>query len=338
MLYPAISIILNSILIFLGILIVIYYQLDIIFFATWYIIASLVVLVYSIIIYSYNFDLPKFEIDLNFWKSSIKEAWPFGVTTMLVSIYYWIDSLILSIMAGNEAVGWYNAAYRLIFVLLFIPIVFNTVIFPLMSQFYGTSSDYLKISFKKYFKYMTMIAIPIGVGTTLLANEIILLVFGPAYTNSVIALQVLVWSAVFIFMSGAFARLLEVSNKQLVLTKISAVLVVINIFLNIILIPNLGYVGASLVTVITELLALLCVIVVSNIHYGLSIHDLMFIIKIVAASIIMGIFILSLEYVNLILSSIFAFIIYFITLFIFKFFDNNDLKIFRKIINRTKTE
>ena len=339
MFYPSISIILNSILIFLGILITMYYQLSIIFFASWYIIASLVVLVYSIIIYSYKFHLPKFGIDTGFWKSTIKEAWPFGVTTMLISIYYWIDSLILSIMVGNEAVGWYNAAYRLIFVLLFIPIVFNTVIFPVMSQFYSTSSDYLKISFEKYFKYITIIAIPIGVGTTLLANKIILLIFGPAYANSIIVLQILVWSAVFIFMSGAFARLLEVSNKQLVLTKISAILVIVNIFLNILLIPIFSYVGASIVTVITELLSfLLCIIVVSKMHYGLSRYELMSIMKIGAASIIMGLFIISFEYINLILLIVSAVIIYFITLYIFKIFDNNDLKIFRKLINRTGIE
>ena len=339
MLYPSISIILNSILIFLGILITMHYQLDIVFFATWYIIASLVVLVYSIIIYSYKFRLPKFGIDTGFWKSTIKEAWPFGVTTMLISIYYWIDSLMLSIMVGNEAVGWYNAAYRLIFVLLFIPIVFNTVIFPVMSQFYSTSSDYLKISFEKYFKYITIIAIPIGVGTTLLANKIISLVFGLAYANSVIALQILVWSAVFIFMSGAFARLLEVSNKQLVLTKISAILVIVNIFLNILLIPIFSYVGASIVTVITELLSfLLCVIVVSKMHYGLSRYELMSIMKIGAASIIMGLFIINFEYINLILLIVSAVIIYFITLYIFKIFDNNDLKIFRKLINRAGIE
>lgn len=338
MLHPSISIILNSILLFLGILITMYYQSGIIFFATWYIISSLIVLVYSVISYSYKFHLPKFEIDTGFWKSTIKEAWPFGVTTMLISIYYWIDSLILSIMVGNEAVGWYNAAYRLISVLLFIPIVFNTAIFPVMSKFYGTSSDYLKISFEKYFKYITIIAIPMGVGITILANKIISLVFGLAYVNSIIALQILVWSAVFVFMSGAFARLLEVSNKQLVLTKISAILVIINISLNVVLIPTFSYVGASIVTVITELLSfLLCVIVVSNIHYRLSKQELVSVIKIGAASVIMGIFIISLEYVNLILLIVLAVIVYLITLYIFKVFDDNDIKIFRKIIDRTET-
>jgi O-antigen/teichoic acid export membrane protein len=140
-------------------------------------------------------------------------------------------------------------------------------------------------------------------------------------------------------MSGAFARLLEVSNKQLVLTKISAILVIVNILLNILLIPIFSYVGASIVTVITELLSfLLCIIVVSKMHYGLSRYELMSIMKIGAASIIMGLFIISFEYIDLILLIVSSVIIYFITLYIFKIFDNSDLKIFRKLINRAGIE
>lgn len=111
-------------------------------------------------------------------------------------------------MKINEVVGWYNAAYRLIMILLFIPSIINITIFPVMSRFYVSSKDSLRFAYETYFRYMVMIGIPIGFGTTLLADRIILLIFGAEYENSIIALQILVWSSVFIFLSSAFARLL----------------------------------------------------------------------------------------------------------------------------------
>ncbi|MCE7698068.1 MAG: flippase, partial [Methanobacterium paludis] len=246
--YQSISTILTGVLTLSGVLVVIYFKLDVISFAILYSIVSLVILIYSFLIYSWKVVSPKIEIDLSFWKPTLKESWPFGITNLFVTIFYSIDSVILSVMVSITVVGWYNAAYNLINALLVIPTVLNIVIFPVMSQFYQTSKDSLRIASEKYFKYMSLLGIPLGVGTTLLADKIILLIFGTQYTPSIIALQILVWSTVFIFMSGSFARLLEASNKQVTLTKITAICVVINIVLNIILIPKFSYIAASAIT------------------------------------------------------------------------------------------
>ena len=46
---------------------------------------------------------------------------------------------MLSFMQGNDAVGLYNAAYRIVLLLLFIPTVINSAIFPVMSRLYVSS-------------------------------------------------------------------------------------------------------------------------------------------------------------------------------------------------------
>lgn len=335
--YQSISTILTSILMLSGVLIIIYYKLDIIFFASLYIITNIAILLYSFIIYSWKFSLPKIEVDVSFLKQTLKEAWPFAITGIFVTIYYYIDSVLLSIMVGNEVVGWYTAAYSLIMVLLIIPTTLNTVIFPVMSHFFVTSKSSLRLAQEKYFKYMTIIGIPIGVGTTLLANKIILLIFGTQYTNSIIALQILVWSSVIIFISGSYARLLEASNKQLVLTKITAICAIGNVILNILLIPKFSYIGASIVTVFTEFAAfILGLKVVANMGYGPSKKEFSYIIKSGFASLIMSIPLLYMRYLNLFLLILLAAIIYFIVIYIIKVFDKDDIKIFKIIINRYK--
>ena len=119
--YQSLGQILSSVLMLAGALFAISNKYDIIGFASIYFIVNAIILGYALVVSSLKFVLPKMEFDWGFWKVTIKEALPFGLTGIFVTIYYWIDSVMLSLMQGDEAVGWYNAAYRLIIVLLFIP-------------------------------------------------------------------------------------------------------------------------------------------------------------------------------------------------------------------------
>ena len=109
------------------------------------------------IIFSWQFNLPKIEFNWKIWKFLIKESWPFAITGISINLYLWIDTILLSVIHGQEAVGLYNASYKLILVLLFIPVVFNNAFFPLMSQYFISSKESLKVTFDKVFKIMILI-------------------------------------------------------------------------------------------------------------------------------------------------------------------------------------
>lgn len=331
--YLSIGTIISSILIFIGVLIAINLNLDVLNFVLIYIIANIIVLLFYLIILFKKFMSPSWDFEWNFLKDNLKMALPFGITGIFVMIYYYIDSIMLSVMAGNDAVGWYNAAYRITLVLLFIPSVFNISIFPAMSQFYLTSKKSLKFAYKKYFKYMTIIGIPLGIGTTLLAEKIILIIFGAQYANSTLALQILVWSSIIIFISSPIARLLEASNKQSTIAKITGLCAVFNIILNLILIPEYSFIGASLVTVLTEIISLILGLkVVSRLDYGLSQVESTNLLKILISSIIMGIFIILFRSLNIVFIITGGIIIYFIILYSLKCFDEEDISIILNIL------
>ena len=152
--YQSVGTIINAILMFLGVLIAVYYHLNIIAFAIIYVGVSLIVFTYNLFIYCRKFQLLKIVIDWSFWKPTIKDALPFGITGIFTMIYFWIDSVILSIMAGNEVVGWYNAAYRLIFIFISLYSVYMVSIFPVMSGFYKTSKYSIKQVYQRSFKFL----------------------------------------------------------------------------------------------------------------------------------------------------------------------------------------
>jgi O-antigen/teichoic acid export membrane protein len=333
--YISINSILNSALMLVGTLIGIYYQFDVLFFASIYVISNVLTLVSTLLIYVRKFHLPRIEVDLSFWKPTLKEALPFGIAGVFVMVYYSIDSLMLSVMSGNEAVGLYSAAYKLIFLFLSFYSVYIIAIFPVMSRFNNTSNESLKFAFERSFKYLLIISIPLAIGTTLLAKKIILLIYGADYISSILALQVLIWTIIFMFLNGLSTNLLGSVNRQLVVTKITGLGAGLNILLNLILIPKFSLIGASAATVITEfsIMPLLVYIIVKNgsISFSPLIKDLP---KIIISSGIMTLVLLSLETMNLFLLIIIASIVYFGAIKFTRTFDETDMKLLKSIIKK----
>lgn len=325
--------IINSSLMLFGALYAIKQGFDVVGFAFIYFIVSLIVLVYSFIVSVWKFVRPKIEVDWSFWKTTLKEALPFGLSGIFIMIYYWTDSVMLSLMKGDEVVGWYNAAYRLALILLAIPVIINTAIFPVMSRYYNTSQNSLELMCEKYFKIMLIIGIPIGTGTTLLADRIILLIFGKEYMKSIIVLKILIWGIVFTFANAAFVKLFESINKQIIVTKVTGIAAVLNVVLNSLLIPNFSYIGASIATVITEFAVALMVIIWGfNLGYNISRNVLYSIPKIIASSLIVGIFIKLANILDLFTTISFSALIYIILLTLLRVIDDEDIAILKKVI------
>lgn len=331
--YESLGITLQNIVMIIGVLLAIRGNFTVLIFAEIYLLASGITLGYTFFVYCMKFGIPKLEIDWKFWKTILTKALPFGITGIFVTIFYWIDTVMLSFMKGDEIVGLYNVSYRLIMILLIVPSIINVTIFPLMSKYSVSSSNSLCFVFKKYFKYMYIIGVPLCIGTVLLADKIIQLLYGAGYQNSTIALQILIWSTLFIFMGSPFYRLLEASNKQMVVTKVTGFCVLENIILNLIIIPKYSYIGASATTVITEFTSLLFgIIVCSNIGYKLSKNDLLDIIKVTIASLLMGVLIIQFKEINILILIVLSIVFYFIALYTFKEFDDQDQMLFKEML------
>ena len=334
--YQSVGTILNASLMLTGVLISMYFHLNILAFAFVYFISALVTLVYSCMAYSLKFIRIKIDIDWSFWRPTIKDSLPFAVTGVFSMIYYWIDSVILSQMAGNEVVGWYNAAYRLILIFASLYAVYMLSIFPVLSGFYKTSHESIKIAFERSFRYMLIVNIPVAIFITFLANKIIILIFGMGYVQSIIALQVLIWSIIFMFINTLSLNLLGSVNKQVIVAKITAVGAIFNIILNIILIPEFSYVGSSIATVATELLMVpIFIHVLKKTEYlntGPLVKDTF---KIIICNIALVITIVALNQFNYGLVVLTSVILYVVMIFITKALNVDDIRLFKSLFKKT---
>jgi len=328
--------ILNSVLLLSGALFAINQGFSVVGFASLYFLVSVIVLVYSFIVCVWKFVLLEMEVDLGFWKLTIKEALPFGLSGIFVAIYFWIDSVMLSLMKGDEVVGWYNAAYRLVYVLLFIPAAYFSSIYPIMSRFYKTSEDSLRFSYKKSLKYIMIVAYPIVICVTFFAPKIILLIFQEEFIPSIPALQILVWAVFFSFLAHATVYTLNSINRQIIYTKITFLAMVLNVALNLVFIPIFSFIGASFTTLFAEFLGFSLMFYYLKRYFGDSVRY-SFMAKFIFVMLIVSTILIGFEkFVNAEISFTISMVAYIALLSFLNIFTKEDMNLFRKIFYSSK--
>ncbi len=286
-------------------------------------------LLFGFLVCERRFVKPKIELDFEFWKNTIKIAFPMGMLSLFALIYIRIDTIMLSMMKGDAVVGWYNAAYNLVLAFTLIPQLFMNAIFPLMSSYYVSSKDSLKRAYEKSFKYLFILGLPLAVGITLLPERFILLLYGEQFYPSIIALQILAWDILLIFLFMCFGFILVLIDKQNQMAVIAGCAAFINVILNLFLIPSFSYVGAAIATIITEtILIFLYFMLISKNFYKLSISKM--VTKPLIATSIMGFFVYYLTNINLFLLILLAVLVYFISLYFVKGFSKEDLDLLRQ--------
>jgi O-antigen/teichoic acid export membrane protein len=292
--------------------------------------------VYSIILYffvSRKISKTGISFDTGYWKQTVKKSFPFWLTLIFISFYARIDTVMLGFMTDYATTGWYNAAYRIIDVfirILFLPII---AIFPALSKFHGVSLSKTKLLYEKSFYYMLVLSVPIVTGLIFLSQKIILTIYGNQFINSVIALQILGFALFFTSMNFLMGYLLNSIDKQKLFTITTGTATVVNILLNLILIPLYSYIGAAIATVVSEILNF------GMLYYftkksNFSINILKLITKPLIAGIIMLIGLYYLTGLSIIILPIIGAIIYFSVLFIIKGLGKEEIDLVKSFISK----
>lgn len=338
---------LNAGLVFVGVILAVYIKLDVAGFAGIYVIASLVTLVFNILVMHVKFpgSMGKFawftrRLDMHFLKEAFSACWPIALAVIFSAVYSWADTVILSTLQDTTAAGLYNASYRMIMSLYFIPAVLAMAIFPLMSRYYITLKDSLILSFEKSLKYLFIISLPVAAGTTVLADRFILFFYGDAFMPAALTLKLLIWSIPFYFANVIFVNYFNVANRQIVFTAACVMMALINFTLNIVFIPQYGTLAAGAARVIADSCGL--IIFVSQIHtVGYTVRFrpiLVSVLKVAAAVLLMTLFIVLFYNINLIFLVIIAAALYFSAIFVVGTFDDNDMHVARQLMGNRKQD
>jgi O-antigen/teichoic acid export membrane protein len=197
------------------------------------------------------------------------ESGPLMINHLLATIFWRIDLWILRPMAGAFSVGIYSASLKYLDGLNIIPSTFTFAIFPLMSRYAKREGEGLLRSYALSVRLLLLVSLPLALSITALAEPLIYILGGAEFLNvpdtvillgreisyrggSALALQVIIWSIPIGFVNSVTQYVLIAVNQQRYLTSAFILGVVFNVVGNLLVIPRFDYIGAAVVTILSE--------------------------------------------------------------------------------------
>lgn len=273
---------------------------------------------------------PEWKIDWQLLISLLKQSSTFLLIGLITTTYWRVDVVMLTKMRGVEEVGFYTAAYRFLEILKGFSYAYIAALYPIFaSAFYGIKKAFVrKVSLS--IRYLFIFSFPVALGTTILADKIILLVYGDGFSGSIHVLKILIWTICFFPIALVFAKGLVSSKNQKYDLQANVIAMIINILLNYFLIGLFGIYGAALSTTVS------IIVFMSIQYYFLSrhlfavrfIHELF---KPVAAGLVMGLFTFLAHDLPLAIVFAVSVLIYMLMLFVLKTFSKDEIDTFKGI-------
>ncbi|MCA9930596.1 MAG: flippase, partial [Anaerolineales bacterium] len=183
---------------------------------------------------------------------------PYLLTQLSLVIYMQVDIVIISLLVNEETIGWYGVADQLFGTFLFIPTVFMTAVFPALSRMYTTDTHSLSRLMSKSFNLLLTLSVPIGLGLIVVADQLVVLLFGPEFVNSGPVLAMFGLVLILTYQNMLLGQFLVSTDRQNKWTVVMIVAAIVTIPLDLLLIPWCvqtfanGAVGGAAAFVITE--------------------------------------------------------------------------------------
>jgi O-antigen/teichoic acid export membrane protein len=187
------------------------------------------------------------------WARLAKAAVVLGLAQLCITLYYRLDLLILAAIKPDDDVGQYGAAYRVLETFIVVPSLAMTVLTPVIAASVVAGTVVLQRRYGHLMHLIALLSFPIAVAGVLTAARVFPMVPGfGEFGGAGVALAILAPAAPCIFFGTALSAVLVSGHEQRRLLGVSFAGLLVNIALNVALIPAFSYRGAAIATTVTE--------------------------------------------------------------------------------------
>ena len=201
-------------------------------------------------------DWPRFSWSPAAARTCLAESYPFALTSIVAMLYARMDLILLGFWQGEVAAGWYSAAYKLWETVGLLPASLLEALFPEMSRLSQSQEgrQRLRNLFHRGGRAMLVGGVLLAALGALTADRLIPLVYGTEgdYAPAVLPFQVLVCAIPAMFLYLLSGHTLYALDRQRRVTVVMLITGVVNITLNLIVIPRWSYLGAAAVALASE--------------------------------------------------------------------------------------
>ena len=211
---------------------------------------------------------PQIKVDRETLRYLLVSSLPLGLMFVFSQVNFKVDSILLSVLSlpgkygltNTESVAVYSLPYKVFEVALVVPTFVMNSVFPVLVRKMGTGKEELKSIFIKTIFVLGGIAIIGGIGGFLFAPQVISVLGGNDFSQSVVILRILLAGLLFYFLTQPLAWLIVTLGYQKYLPFIYLVGAVFNTAANYIFIQKYSFYASSIITHCSELLILIMLI------------------------------------------------------------------------------
>ena len=200
-------------------------------------------------------NLRKLNWNKAFFLVIIKKSMPYALITLLMASYYRIDSVLLERLLPREIgatqAGVYAIAFRLLDTLVMIAYLFSVILLPLFSKMLKQKEDVVPVV-RTSFSLLFLFSVTAVVILYAYRHEVIQLLYTEHVDDSVKVFQLIIFGLIPISMNYLFGTLLTANGSMKELNITAAIGIVINVTVNLLLIPRMLACGSAVASFCTQ--------------------------------------------------------------------------------------
>lgn len=232
----------------------------------------------AVVLRKAGFRRPHF--DWHETKDIVRKSFPFALVTLLMTCYYRLDSVMLErLLPENVAAlqsGIYAAAFRLLDTLAIIPYLFSVILLPLFSKMLKEKQDILPIV-RTSFLLLSFFSLSAAIILFVFREPVINLFYKNNVTESVGVFKLIIFGLVPLSLTYLFGTLLTANGNLKYLNIIAAACLIVNVVMNLVLIPRFGATGSAVASLVTQAAVCLLQFVFAVRSVGIPLSSLPFV-------------------------------------------------------------
>jgi O-antigen/teichoic acid export membrane protein len=214
-----------------------------------YLVSAVIALVIISFFFHYKLLNLKLVLDGQVWKRYLKMSWPLALAVLLGSIYANLDSTIMGLLGQIQQIGWYNAAQKIVDLAVVPTALLSMNFLPSLSRFAAEDLAKLQKTWNYYAGVLIFLVCGVVFGGWALSTKVIDFIYNPSYFPAIPAFQILLVAGALGGLLNLFNHALFVSNRQEKIFLITLLAAVVNVVLNVILIPLYSFYGSAIAMV-----------------------------------------------------------------------------------------
>ncbi len=206
-----------------------------------------------------GYQLGLFATNKTMFKLFLRDGWALVLSGFAAVVCLRVDQLIVSKLLGDSAAGVYSAAFRFSEFAYALPALISVSVLPILVESRQTGQKMYQDRLRAFLNLMSFAGLLVSCSIAALSGFIIPFLFGSAYAEASQVLSVQIWASVFVFLGVASNQYLIIEKRTDIILVRTLIGMTANIALNSIAIPKYGLMGAALVSVVSNAIAVFSV-------------------------------------------------------------------------------